>query len=98
MVIADIIADAVLDQAFAWLCKRRREYPADADVWSFRRNWQQKKATLKTELLKGNYRVSLLSRITLKTEEDIDLFSARDALVLKALSLVLAEHLSISRQ
>jgi len=39
-----------------------------------------------------------LSRVTLKTQEDIDLFSARDALVLKALSLVITQHLSISRQ
>ncbi len=96
--IADIIADTVLNQAFAWLCKRRREYPADADVWSFRRNWHQEKATLKTELLEGSYCVSLLSRVTLKTQEDIDLFSARDALVLKALSLVITRHLSISGQ
>ncbi len=26
----------VLDTAYDWLCKRRRNYPADADVWSFR--------------------------------------------------------------
>jgi hypothetical protein len=33
--IADIIADTVLDLANACLCKRRREYPADSDIWSF---------------------------------------------------------------
>ena len=36
-----------------------------------------------------NYRFSLLTRITLKDGEDTDLWSARDALVLKALALAL---------
>jgi len=34
---------AVLDDAYEWLCHRRRDYPADADVWSFRRNWCEEK-------------------------------------------------------
>ncbi len=66
-------------------------------MWSFRRNWEQERARLKADLLEGSYRVSLLSRVTLKNQEDIDLFSARDALVLKALSLVLGPRLSISK-
>ena len=44
-----------------------------------------------------NYRFSLLTRITLKVGEDTDLWSARDALVLKALALALGEHLPVSR-
>lgn len=44
-----------------------------------------------------NYRFSLLTRITLKDGEDTDLWSARDALVLKALALALGEHLPVSR-
>ena len=97
VVIEDIITDEVLESAYAWLCKRRQGYPCDADVWSFRRNWGQEKARLKADLLEGSYKVSLLSRVMLKNQEDIDLFSARDALVLKALSLVLGPRLSISK-
>lgn len=37
MLLARIASDAVLDDAYEWLCHRRRDYPADADVWSFRR-------------------------------------------------------------
>ncbi len=85
IVIEDIIVDEILNQAYAWLCKRRQGYSCYADVWSFRRNWKQEKARLKADLLEGSYRVSLLSRVTLKNQQEIDLWSARDALVLKAL-------------
>ena len=38
-----------------------------------------------------------MTRVTLKSQEDIDLWSARDAVVLKALSLVLAQRLPFSK-
>jgi hypothetical protein len=36
---AGLVFDAVLDAAFPWLCRQRRDPPANADVWSFRRDW-----------------------------------------------------------
>jgi hypothetical protein len=33
--------NALLDRSSAWLCHRRRHYPADADVWAFRRRWPE---------------------------------------------------------
>jgi hypothetical protein len=54
------------------------------------------KEQIKNELLSGGYRFSLLSRITLKDGAGTDLWSARDALVLKALALVLGKHLPVS--
>ena len=41
----------------------------------------------------GRFRFGLLTRITLKDGEEVDLWSARDALVLKALAIVLAKVL-----
>jgi hypothetical protein len=76
-VLAQLTSDDVLDSANEWLCRRRRDYSANADVWAFRRNWPRE----------------LLSRVTLKDGEETDLWSARDALVLKALALVLVEYL-----
>ena len=35
-ILAELTSDDVLDTAYDWLCRRRRAYPADADVWSFR--------------------------------------------------------------
>jgi RNA-directed DNA polymerase len=93
---AEILADEVLDSAYAWLCERRKDWPANAHVWTFRRRWAQEKARLRNELLEGTYRVSLLSRVTLKDGQEIDLWSARDALVLKALTIVLTKRLPVS--
>ncbi len=95
-ILAELFSDDVLDTAYDWLCKRRQNYPADADVWSFRRQWPVEKVRLKTELAAGRYRFSLLTRITLVDGEDVDLWSARDALVLKTLTIVLAKHLPVS--
>ena len=97
-IIVQLASDDVLDSAYEWLCRRRRDYSANADVWSFRRCWPHEKQTIKDELRSGNYRFSLLSRITLKSGEEVDLWSARDALVLKALALVLGIHLPLSRR
>ena len=95
-IIEQLASDDVLDSAYEWLCRRRREYSANSDVWAFRRDWSREKEQIKDELLSGNYRFSLLTRITLKDGEDTDLWSARDALVLKALAIVLGEHLPVS--
>ncbi len=95
-ILTQITSDDVLDTAHEWLCRRRRDYSANSDVWALRRNWPREKEQIKRELLSGNYRFSLLSRITLKDGEDTELWSARDALVLKALAIVLGEHLPVS--
>ena len=92
-----ILDEGILDSAYAWLCKRRRNYPDHADVWNFRRHWQREIARLRQELREGSYRLGLLSRTTLENGEEVDLFSARDALFMKALALVLARRLSFSK-
>ncbi|MEE9246740.1 MAG: hypothetical protein V3U63_11130 [Gemmatimonadota bacterium] len=96
VILTQLTTDEVLDNAFAWLCKRRRAYPADADVWSFRQAWAQEKNKIKAALASGRYRFGLLTRVTLKDGEEVDLWSARDALMLKALAIVLAKHLPVS--
>ena len=92
-----LASDAVLEAAYAWLCRRRRDWPADADIWSFRHRWPEEKACLQTELRAGRYRFDNLSRVTRRDGEEVEIWSSRDALVLKALALVLADHLPVSR-
>ena len=91
-------SDAVLDAAYEWLCRRRKGYPPNAAVWSFRFRWQAEKPLLQQALLSGTYRFSTLERITPASGEEIDLWSARDALVLKALTIVLADVLPVSER
>ena len=90
--------DPVLERAFTWLCHRRRHYPADADIWSFRQHWVEEKPRLQADLRAGRFRFGLLSRITDTHGESIDVWAARDALVLKALTWLLAERLPLSRR
>ena len=95
---AELHSDATLDHAYAWLCKQRRGWPDAADVWSFRRDWHVEKAQLQEELRGGRFRFGLQERVLRDNGEEIDLWSARDALVLKALALVLGRHLPVSRR
>src|SRR5271163_2121645 len=93
---AALVSDEVLDAAFSWVCQRRRAWPADADIWPFRRDWRAERQRLKAALLSGRFRVGLLQRVTKADGGEADLWSARDALVLKALTLVLARVLPVS--
>ena len=63
MTVHDLVADDILDIAYDWLCRRRRNYPSDADVWTLRRTWPTVKATLRADLLAGRYRLGLLRRV-----------------------------------
>ena len=94
--IEEVATEKILDQAYAWLCCQRRRFPDQSDVWTLRHRWAVEREQLHTELIEGTYRFTLLSRVRLKTGEEVDLWSARDALVLKGLALVLARHLPIS--
>jgi RNA-directed DNA polymerase len=91
-----LASDEVLDGAFAWVCRRRRDWPADADIWSFRRTWLDEKQRVKAALLSGRFRFGLLERVTKADGSEADLWSATEALVLKALTLVLAPVLPVS--
>ena len=94
--LTQLASDTVLDAAYSWLCKRRRDFPANADVWSFRHAWVEEKAALRSDLLGERYRFAPLSRVTKKDGETVHIWSSRDALVLKALSMVLGEVLPVS--
>lgn len=99
LTLADLATDDVLEEAYAWLCTRRKDWSPRADVWRFRHDWSVEKAQLREELFAGTYEVGLLDRVTLDrdgAQEDIDLWSARDALVMKALALMLPQYLPLS--
>jgi hypothetical protein len=68
-ILAQITSDDVLDTAYEWLCRRRRDYSPHSDIWAFRRDWARAKEQIKGELLSGTYRFSLLTRITLQDGE-----------------------------
>ena len=65
MLIERIASDAVLDEAYAWLCHRRRDYPANADIWPFRPNWNVEKRRIQEHLLTNSHRFEPLDRVCL---------------------------------
>ena len=53
----DTLDEGILESAYSWLCKRRRNYPDHADISNFRRHWQREMARLRRELLDGSFRL-----------------------------------------
>ncbi len=88
-----IARDAVLDEAFAWLCDRRKDYSPHDDVWTLRERWADVKPRLQRSLLRGEYRCDVTRRVH-TAEGVIEIWSATDALVLKATALVLHKELA----
>lgn len=85
-----------LEAAYQWLCRQRRNYPDNADIWDFRFHWAQCRESLLREVNSGDYLFSPLQRICKLNGQVIHLWCARDALVIKCLSEVLADSLLVS--
>ncbi len=88
----EIASDANIQQAFDWLCKRRWEYSADNDVWNLRRRWALVKTQLQAESVAGDYHFSAQYRFRIQGSV-VELWAASDALVLKAMAVVLCRRL-----
>lgn len=97
-IVEDIITDKSLDAAYEWLCHRRKDYPDHADVWSLRVNWPKGKAHIQCDLLTECYQFESLSVVTNQARETLPIWSARDALVLKALTIALHRHRPVSKR
>jgi len=87
-----------LDLAYDWLCHQRRDFPADSDVWDLRFNWHRERKRLVEELRTRQYRIGPMSIITKADGEVLHLWGSRDALVLKALALMISPLLGLSRR
>ena len=88
-----IASDAILHQAYNWLCDARLNSHHNSDVWHLRFHWHSIKTQIQTELLNGTYRFSPCKSYRINSEY-IGVWNAQDALVLKAISIVLTTHLS----
>jgi len=87
----EIASESVLNQAYAWLCERRLDYSPNDDLWDVRWRWEELRPRLRDWLRAGVYRISAVRRFP-TGGETIEVWSALDALVLKATALVLAAH------
>jgi hypothetical protein len=88
---AEITRDEVLDLAYDWLCRRRQRTSHNNDVWDVRWRWADLKPRLRRQLLAGEYRLEPTRRV--HCEQDVlEIWSALDALVLKATAIVLSRQ------
>lgn len=86
-----------IDTAYLWLCKQRKHFPANSDVWDLRFHWDQTRPELIAQLRGNRYLFSPLQRVIKQDGEHIHLWTSPDSIVLKALTLTLADPLPASR-
>ena len=91
-----VFTEATLDTAYSWLCKQRRNFPANADIWHLRLHWHTLRGELLQSLNKQDYTFLPLNVVTKADGESLHLWSSQDALVLKMLAMALPEALALS--
>jgi RNA-directed DNA polymerase len=91
-----VFTEVTLDTAYSWLCKQRRNFPANADIWHLRFHWYRVRQELLQTLNKQDYTFMPLSVATKADGETLHLWSSHDALVLKMLAMALPEALALS--
>jgi RNA-directed DNA polymerase len=91
-----VFTEVTLDTAYSWLCKQRRNFPANADIWHLRFHWHTIRGELLQTLHKQYYTFLPLSVVTKADGETLHLWSSQDALVLKMLAMALPDALALS--
>ena len=88
MLVDQITSSTSLDTAYEWFCRQRAQYSHNSDVWDLRWNWEEEKGVIQSELKEGRYQLEALREYRFANERKA-VWSARDAVVLKATSLAL---------
>ena len=87
-----LFTEEILENAFNHVCKKRINYSHNNDIWDLRLNWNKEKQELYEQLNNATYKFEPVRKIT--TERGIlEIWSSRDAVVLKALEIILSERL-----
>lgn len=97
MLVDLVLAPSTISTAWQWLCQRRKNYPYHADIWHLRFYQQRSLDEISHQLRSGQYRFSPMQLVTKANGEQIPIWSASDALVLKLLTLTLQEVLPLHR-
>jgi hypothetical protein len=83
----------ILENAFNILSKQRKDYSSYAGIWDLRYNWQSCKQQIITQIKTGIFDINPVTQYTANNEICYKR-KARDALVLKAMSLVLNDYIT----
>jgi RNA-directed DNA polymerase len=85
-----------LDDAYRWLCQQRKQFPPNADVWHFRRQYFAIKSGLLEQLNSGRYQFSPQQKIIKHDGKIIHLWGAQDLVVMKLIANRLTASLPLS--
>ena len=95
--INELINTKLLNESFRWLCKQRKHFPDNSDVWDVRFHWNKIKPQLIDELVSNTFNFQPLQKVTKSSGEVIHLWTSIDSVVLKLLSLVLQRYIPSSK-
>ena len=92
--IEKVCSNDTLEQAFLWVQKRRVNYSHNSDIWDLCWRWKAVKQELQAELPAGRYHLSPLKEYRFP-DGNRAVWSAQDAVVLKALTIVLEPYVEM---
>ena len=92
--IEKVCSDDTLEKALLWIQKRRANYSHNSDIWDLRWRWEVVKQELQAEMLAGRYHLGPLKEYRFP-DGNRAVWKAQDALVLKALAIVLEPFVEI---
>jgi RNA-directed DNA polymerase len=95
--INELVNTDLIDEAYAWLCKQRKHFPVNSDVWDVRFHWKSIKPKLIRDLSTNRFTFQPLQKVTKSSGEVIHLWTSIDSVVLKLLSMVLSRYLPSSK-
>ena len=94
--INELVNTDLISKAYAWLCKQRKHFPVNSDVWDCRFHWNTIKPKLIDDLTSNRFNFQPLQKVTKSHWSVIRLWASIDSLVLKLLSWVLQRYLPSS--
>ena len=53
--ITELISKELIDASFSWLCKQRKHFPVNSDVWDVRFHWNKIKPQLIDEITSNTF-------------------------------------------
>lgn len=84
-----------LDNAYRQVCRQRKHFPANADIWHLRYHWPTEHDRIQQALRKGTWVFKPLSVVTRASGESVAVWSSDDALVIHCLTRWLRDRLPV---
>jgi len=86
---SEVTKTRTLNMAFDSICKKRIDDSCNSDIWDLRRHWPRIRRKARLELLSGSYHLSPVSVVGNINGHRLTRWSAIDAVILKAISIVI---------